>query len=110
MKILVKFGIYDLKERFSIDLTPLKNLSNLETLSLSISQINNITPLSGLVNLKILSLEETGLSNIEPVRGLINLQHLSLSDTRVKARYSAGYYRSRSDYTLYFCILTGFFP
>ena len=82
-KILAKFGFTDLSETLSIDLNSLKNLSNLETLSLSGSQINNIKSLSGLINLKKLFLSNTGLSNLEPIRGLTSLQELNLDNTDI---------------------------
>ena len=84
MKILAKSGIFNLSEKFSIDLSPLENCSNLETLLLNESEIKNIEPLSRLVNLKRLSLSGTGVSNVEPIRGLTNLQRLDLSRTRTE--------------------------
>jgi Leucine-rich repeat (LRR) protein len=85
MKILAKLGIYDLNERFSIDLTPIKNLTNIESLILIQTRIENLEPLSGLINLKRLYIPEIGLSSIEPLRGLINLQDLTLSEAQISS-------------------------
>jgi Leucine-rich repeat (LRR) protein len=79
MKLLAKVGIYDLNERFSLDLSPLKDLPNLESLSLPASQVIDIKPLSNFKNLKELNLSNTGIKSLEPIRGLVNLQVLDIS-------------------------------
>ena len=97
MKMLSKLGIFNLSERFNIDLSPLKNLSNLQTLTLFYTQTNldalrnliylqdfylggtqvtNLEPLRSFTNLKTLYLEDTQVSNLEPLKGLKNLTHI----------------------------------
>ena len=76
MKILEKLGIYNLSERFYIDLSPLKNLSGLNTLSLDSSHVKNIKPLSKLINLKELKLNGTKVSDLEPIKDIQNLDSL----------------------------------
>ena len=82
-KIFAKLGITDLQDRLCIDLSPLRNLYNLNELYFDISPIKNIKPLSNLTNLKKLSLNGTYVTNLVPVRGLINLEFLSLVNTPV---------------------------
>lgn len=61
-----------------IDLSPLKNLHNLENIDLWVLQLDNIKPLAGLTNLKGLNLRMTGISDIKPLRKLKNLEMLDL--------------------------------
>ena len=105
MKILAKLGIFDLDKKFSLDLSPIEKLSNLQTLNLigshisslkplknlnnlndinlAITNITNLKPLSGLPKLRSLNLGSTQVSNLEPLQGLINLQSLNLSETQI---------------------------
>jgi hypothetical protein len=70
VRILSKLGIYNLKERFAIDLSPLAKLTKLEKLNLGTIQIKSIKPLAGLVNLKQLDIGEAQISDFEPIKGL----------------------------------------
>ena len=79
MALLGKLGILMPPEKNYLDLSPLENLANLETLTLFLTQINDIKPLESLTNLKELDLSGTDVSDIEPLAGLSNLQKLSLS-------------------------------
>ena len=83
MKILAKYGIYDLSERYNIDLSPLKNLTSLNTLNLEDSHVKNIEPLSKLINLKELNLNDTSVSDLKPIKKLTNLENLMLRSTDV---------------------------
>ncbi len=85
MKLLGKVGIFDIKERFAIDLNPIKNLTALKSLRLSNSQISDITPLKNLVNLETLFIDFTNVSDLEPLRGLKNLRVLSIMETKVSS-------------------------
>ena len=85
MKILAKIGVFDLEERFAIDLSPIRNLYGLKRLHLSSAQISDIKPLKGLINLEVLSIAGTRVSDLEPLRGLTNLQDLSIIDTPVSS-------------------------
>lgn len=85
MKFFAKLGVFDLEEKFSIVLSPIRNLQTLKTLRLSHSQISDITPLKNLVNLEELFIDNTYISDIEPLRGLKNLKVLSISETKVSS-------------------------
>jgi hypothetical protein len=59
--------------RFS-DITPLKNLVNLEILDLSINQISDISSLRNLANLRELDLYNNQVTDISPLKNLVNLK------------------------------------
>ena len=59
-----------------LDLTPLKNLTKLESLGLASNRIDDISPLGNLVNLEWLGLSETGTENLKPLLKLKNLKRL----------------------------------
>lgn len=105
MKVLSKLGIYDLKDKFYIDLSPVERLTDLKKLNLYASSVKNIQPLSGLKNLeelildstlvadikpikelkklKVLNLCATKVTNIESIKGLVNMKELHLYDTKI---------------------------
>ena len=57
------------------DISPLKQLINLEELNLSCnSKISDISTLKYLINLKILDISALSIINIKPIKGLINLK------------------------------------
>jgi hypothetical protein len=85
MKILTKFGIYDIDERFSINLSPLKNLTSLTKLRLSGTRISDIKQLKKLINLEELSIDYTLVSDLKPLEGLMNIQSLNISLTPVSS-------------------------
>ncbi len=85
MKYFAKLGVFDLEEKFAIDLRPIQNLTSLKSLRLGHSQISDITPLKNLVNLETLFIDFTNVSDLEPLRGLKNLQVLSISETKVSS-------------------------
>lgn len=82
IKVLAKLGVYDLEERFAMDLSPIENLTNLQTLSLSSIYANNIKPIANLKNLKELRLENTHVRDIMPLANLTNLNWLLISHTQ----------------------------
>jgi Leucine-rich repeat (LRR) protein len=83
MEILSKFGIYDLKKRFTIDLRPIENLHSLQLLQIYNVPVKNIKPLTGLTNLQRLFLENLQLSDLKPLKELKNLKILALNDSKV---------------------------
>ncbi len=85
MKYFAKLGVFDLEEKFSIDLSPIQNLTALKSLRLSNSQISDITPLKNLVNLEQLFIDFTNVTGLEPLRELKNLQVLSINETKVSS-------------------------
>ena len=56
------------------DLSPLANLTKLESLSLSGNLISDLTPITSLDNLKSLSVTHSALSDISPVANMKNLE------------------------------------
>ena len=83
IKILSKLGIFNINERFALDLSPLKKLSKLQHLSLSESHVYNIEPLKYLENLQSLDLLSTQIFDLEPLKDLINLEQLYVGGTNV---------------------------
>ena len=65
------------------DLTPLSGLTNLTSLHLNANQISNLSPLSGLAGLTVLSLEANQIVDLTPLSGLRNLQELYLFDNQI---------------------------
>ncbi len=78
MKMLSKLGIFNLSERFNIDLSPIRNLTNLQALELYRTQVSNLKPLRNLTNLRTLGLGSTQVSNLEPIKGLKKLRYISI--------------------------------
>ncbi len=83
MSLLAKLGLFNIEERFPIDLSPLANLSNLTGINLSGTNVNDIKPLANLTNLQILYLSDTEVSDIKPLANLKNLRAIALSGTNV---------------------------
>ncbi len=83
MKLLGKFGIVDLSQRYSIDLRPIEKLTNLRELLLNGLSVTNIKPIKALTNLRLLSLRDTDVSDIEPIRNLKKLETLDIAQTKV---------------------------
>lgn len=79
MKILARLGIFDLQERFTIDLSPIGNLHKLESLYIDEAPVSNIKPLTSITSLKKLHLDKTQIKSLEPVKNLKNLKELYLS-------------------------------
>jgi len=83
MKVLSKIGLTNLFQRKFIDLSPLMNLRNLQSLDLSQSEVSDIQAVSGLINLQELNIDNTEVSDLKPVERLTNLQNLSISNTMI---------------------------
>jgi Leucine-rich repeat (LRR) protein len=110
MMILARYGIFNLDEKFELDLSPLKELSHLQELDLDFLPIRNIKPLSSLINLQRLEISSTitytQISNMQtgregilrgnignlngsaidlsPLRKLSHLQELCIWETIIK--------------------------
>ncbi len=65
------------------DISTLKELTNLQTLSLSANQISDISALKGLANLQTLELTNNRISDISALKGLTNLQTLDLAANQI---------------------------
>ena len=85
MKLLGKLGVFDLKKRFAIDLSPIQKLHTLKSILLSNSQVADISPLKDLKNLEQLFIDNTLVSDLNPLRGLKNLKVLSINGTEVSS-------------------------
>ena len=83
MKFFSKLGIFDLNERFSLDLSPLEKLYYIEELQLSGSAIRSIEPLAGIKNLRKLQILGSPVSDIEPLKDLINLEEIDLYGAQI---------------------------
>jgi internalin A len=65
------------------DLIPLKNLSQLQSFSISKTQVSDLTPLSELRLLQSLYVSDTQVSDLTPLKDLMQLQLLYVSSTQV---------------------------
>jgi internalin A len=66
------------------DIGVLKNLKNLQFLSIDNQNISNIDSLSGLNNLKFLSLNNNKITNVKALSKLSNLKWVDLKSNRIK--------------------------
>ncbi len=80
MKTLAKYGLIDLKKKYAIDLSPLKNLSKLKKLYFETSQIRDLEPISKLENLEVLILENIAVSDLNSLKRLRNLKSLGIEN------------------------------
>lgn len=65
------------------DLSPLQNLSSLGELYLQNNQISDVSPLQNLTSLRTLWLPGNPIQNITPIQGLTNLTELWINDCQV---------------------------
>jgi len=72
------------KEPLLKDLSPLKGFTNLKTLNVTGTQVQNLSPLKSLTSLKYLYLTETQVNELSMLEGLTNLQTLDLKETAVR--------------------------
>lgn len=83
MQLLSKTGIINLRKRFAVDLSPLKDLHNLQRLTLEGTSIVNIKPLANLKNLELLNFMSASITDIKPLKNLTQLERLSIQYTQV---------------------------
>jgi Leucine-rich repeat (LRR) protein len=85
MVILARYRVFDLNEKYALDLSPLKELSQLQELELVFVPIRNIKPLSSLTNLQRLRISETitytQISNMQTEEGTVE-PGIYVDDTR----------------------------
>ena len=82
-KILEKIHIFSHAKKVSIDLSPLKKIDNLNSLSLERVQIKDLRPLNNHTNLQNLSLIGSSISNLKTIKNLNNLEMLDLTKTNI---------------------------
>ena len=69
----------------SVDLADIKNISSIESLDLSGNQyLTDIEPLAQLSNLQVLNLSRTNIGDLSPIRNLTELIELEFSDTQLE--------------------------
>ena len=66
------------------DLTPLSNLTQLESLDLKTNAVSDLTPLAGLTNLQFLNLSGNFIQDVSPLAGLSKLTTLYLGSNPIK--------------------------
>jgi Leucine Rich repeats (2 copies) len=66
------------------DLTPIKNLTALERLSISSSQVKDLTPVKAHTRLKALSLPNSRIVDLSPLQSLASLGEIFLDNTNVE--------------------------
>lgn len=67
------------------DASPLSKLTDLRTLNISGSLINDLTPIRNLTRLETLIISETPVSQLDPLRFAINLKNLDASKTNLSS-------------------------
>ncbi|MBN1974731.1 MAG: hypothetical protein JW787_13915 [Sedimentisphaerales bacterium] len=82
MKFMAKYGIYDIEDRFLIDLGPLAKLSNLQVLDFNGLPVKSLKPLSKLTNLRMLDISGTTVSDIRPLKNISKLQQVLMVDCK----------------------------
>lgn len=65
------------------DLSPIKGLTQIESLRASATLIKDLTPLSGLTKLDRLDIGRTPVSDLAPLASLVNLTEIQIDDTEV---------------------------
>ena len=65
------------------NLTNISRLVNVQSLSVSGTQVSNLMPIVGLVTLKSLNVSGTQVSDLAPLKGLVALESLDVSGTQV---------------------------
>jgi Leucine-rich repeat (LRR) protein len=65
------------------DISPLAELTNLQSLGLPNNHITDLTPLAGLTNLRTLYLQDNRIADLTPLAGLTNLRTLYLQNNRI---------------------------
>ncbi|MTI69095.1 MAG: hypothetical protein FH751_02420 [Firmicutes bacterium] len=68
----------------SLDITPLKNLTNLKKLDLNDNRIESIKPLEDMIKLEELSMNRNIINDLTPLKNMKKLRVLDLSFNRIK--------------------------
>lgn len=66
------------------DLTPIKGLTQIEGLRVSMNQVADLSPLAGMVNMDRLDLGRTQVRDLSPLKGMKKMTELMLDDTPVE--------------------------
>ncbi len=65
------------------DLSPLTNLTSLQRLDVSRTQVNDLSPLKNLADLQLLYIDNTKVKNLNPLKNFVTLQQLHVHNTKV---------------------------
>jgi internalin A len=65
------------------DLSPIKGLTKIEGLRVSMNQVEDLTPIAGMVQMDRLDLGRTQVSDLKPLKGMTKMTELMLDDTPV---------------------------
>ena len=85
LKNLVNLEELSIEFKTIVDISPIKDLVKLKKLCLIGNRVSDLTPLKKLINLEELDLSNNSiLSNIEPIGNLTNLKKLYLDTNRIK--------------------------
>ncbi|MCL2633641.1 MAG: leucine-rich repeat domain-containing protein [Oscillospiraceae bacterium] len=84
-----------------VDITPLKELINLEYLELNKHEIEDISALSGLTKLRELHLSRNSISDISPLEKLTNLEVLDISFNNISDISVLEHFNSLTKVSLY---------
>lgn len=79
-----KIGSSNEQQGFISDLSPFKDLKNLETLSVSNNPVEDITPLLNITSLESLKLSSNNIDDISGLHNLENLRKLSISSNPIE--------------------------
>jgi len=83
-ELAAQTGRLDLSALKLTELPPeLRDLTSLQELDCSGTQVSDLEPLRGLASLHELDCSQTQVSELEPLRGLTSLEHLNCWDTQV---------------------------
>jgi Leucine-rich repeat (LRR) protein len=74
----------DLENNEISDITPIKDLTNIQLLDLAKNKISNIGPIAGLVNLQYIQLSDNQISDLSPLAKLANMRSLYLDRNQIK--------------------------
>lgn len=77
IKILAKLGLYNINNRYTLDLSPLEKLDHLEELHIGGPAVRDLKPLAKL-NLGYLQLIGASVSNLKPIESLTHLKYLDI--------------------------------
>ncbi len=85
LSFLAKLGIYNVSNKTSIDLEPLKDIPKLRKLKIQYTPFDNIESLAKITELKGLDLQEVPISDINWISSLTKLELLNLGATDINS-------------------------
>ncbi len=77
--------LIDFENNEIVDLTPMKDLGLLQSVTLAGNKIKDITPLAGLVKMQLLDISRNEISDLSAIKGMENLRDLWAADNQIKS-------------------------